>query len=252
MGKQSRRPSRRERFKAKPPKTEKRTNYDFDLTQTQITDLVSVKLDSAENQLAIELNLPVHGGIGYAAYEEVIDFDEQDVPGYLIDAARRLYEATVRAVRERVYTEREVPCATCTGNCCGRQFSSVRLTAEDIERMVSGGVKVYHCTSCDHSREEHDEKGRCKHPGCACDSYQGQIIMYDEVSFSGYAGEFNLIPWFDDMEQNACPNLTPEGCSIYEHRPLICREYSPWDCDIYEADPDKVEGKVKHKLKVVE
>jgi Fe-S-cluster containining protein len=187
-----------------------------------VTDLVSLKLDSQENHLAIELNLPVQGGVGYAAYEEIIDFDEQDVPGYLIDACRRLYEASVRAVRERVYTDREVPCATCTGNCCGRQFSSVRLTAEDVER-IRGVVDI-----------------------------EAQVIMYDEVSFSGYAGEFNLVPWFGDEEQNACPNLTPEGCGIYEHRPLICREYSPWDCDIYEADPDKVEGKVKHKLKVVE
>lgn len=224
MGKLSRRTSRRERFKtsAKPPPQASRSNFDYDLTQIAITDVTAVRMDSAENNVVIEVNLPVMNGESYAGYEEVLDFDEQDVPGYLRDAARKMYEACVRAIRERVYTDREVPCATCTGNCCGRSFSAVRLTADDIKRLA----------------EVVDVKE--------------QVIMYDEVQFAGYAGEFKLVPYYGDEEQLMCPNLTPQGCAIYEHRPLICREYSAWDCDVYEADPEKVDGKVKHKLKVVE
>jgi Fe-S-cluster containining protein len=222
MGKLSRRVSRQERFKLTARQDPTTRSYDYDLTKTQMTDIVSVKLDSAENQVSIELNLPVHGGVSYAGYEEVIDFDEQNIPGYLLDAARRMYEAAARAIRERVYTDREVPCATCTGNCCGRAFSAVRLTHDDITRLAEV-VKI-----------------------------EEQVQMYDEISFSGYVGEFNLVPYYGDEDQMMCPNLTPEGCGIYENRPLICREYSPWDCDIYEADPEKVDGKVKHKLKVVE
>jgi len=225
MGKQSRRASRRDRFKtsATPPQATTRSNFSYDLTQVELTDIVSVKLDSSENHVAVELNLPVMGGEGYAAYEEVLDFDEQDIPGYLRDAARRMYEAVMRAVRERVFTDRDVPCATCTGNCCGRAFSAVRLTHDDIKRLEAGGIDI-----------------------------EEQVMFYDEMQFAGYAGEFRLIEYYGDDDQLMCPNLTPEGCGIYEHRPLICREYSAWDCDIYEADPEKVDGKVKHKLKVVE
>jgi Fe-S-cluster containining protein len=211
----------RSKSQGRSPLANGKPNTSFDLRSTSLTDISEVKLDSSTNQCSVQIQVPINGGEAYALYEEVLDFDEHEIPGYLLDASRRMYEAALRAVRERVYTQREVPCATCTGNCCGRNFVSVRLTAADIERL-----------------QEVVDIGK-------------QVVMYEQSDFSGYVGEFQLVPWYGDEEQAACPNLTPEGCSIYEHRPLICREFSCWDCEIYEEDPDKVAGKIKHKLKVV-
>lgn len=199
---------------------ERREAFAFDLSRLRLTDIESVKLDASEEQLIIEAQLPVHGGESYASYEETIDFSEQYVPDYLADACRAMYLATLRAIRERVLTKRDPPCATCTGACCGREFGRVQLTEEDLE-MLRGVV-----------------------------SLSKQVTMYERPTFTGHVGEFKQVPWGDpDDNQTACPNLSASGCSIYEHRPRICREFSAWDCDVYEEDPDKVAGKVHLRVR---
>ena len=165
---------------------------------TLITDVNTITLDASENTATIELQLPVGDNDSYAQYEEMFDFDEDVTPAYLAVAAKQMAAAMVRAVQERVFTSGPVPCETCTGNCCGRQFSSVRVTGDDVARMRQAGLDT-----------------------------EKNITVYANDSFTGYVGEFALVTW-KDTDETACPYLEDTGCSIYEHRPLICHEYSPW------------------------
>jgi Fe-S-cluster containining protein len=200
--------------------SEKRDGFAFNLSKLRVTDLDSIKLDASEEQLVIEALLPVHGGESHATYEETIDFSEQDVPEYLAKACREMFAAALRAMQERVLTKREYPCSTCTGACCGREFGRVQLTSEDVE-LLRGVV-----------------------------SLSKQVLMYDEPLFTGHVGEFKQVPWGDPEDnETACPNLTPSGCAIYEHRPRVCHEYSAWDCDVHDEDPDKVAGRVHLRVR---
>jgi len=151
----------------------------------------------------------------FAEYSEVIDFDDEKVPAELAAAARQFADAMLRAVKQRVFTSGAYPCETCTSACCGRKFSQVRLTEHDIERLRGAGIDL-----------------------------EGKLDVYDTKSFTGYTAQMRLVPWFGDEDEQACPFLEETGCSVYEHRPLVCREYSPWTCDIYEEDERKVDGTV--------
>jgi Fe-S-cluster containining protein len=216
MGKLSRRLRRRAdngaNLRRAPEQTTERA---FDLATTRATDISSIELDCADNTITVTIQVPVGANDGYAEYEEVLDLDEEHVPGYVHHAALGIAEAILRAVRERVLSRREVPCATCTAACCGRQFTSVRVTKEDFDRLQSAGVDTG------------------KH-----------VCLWVYPSFGGYIGELVLVP-YKQTEEKACPFLQDNGCSIYAARPSICREYSAWTCDIYEEDPKKVDGKVK-------
>jgi Fe-S-cluster containining protein len=183
----------------------------FDPAKAQLTDIESVALDMTENTVAITVEIPVGDRVGYAIYEEEIDFDE-GAPGYLEDAARNMARAALRAVREGAARQRDLPCATCTAACCGKALTQIRLTRADIERMEAAGVET-----------------------------EGTVRMYETETFSGHVGEFELV---EEGDETQCPHLQPWGCAIYENRPLICREFSPWQCDLREEDPEKVEGKV--------
>ena len=190
----------------------------FDTTKIVVTDIDVVTLDPGENTVSIAMELPVGDRHGYASYEELIDLDESP-PGYLEDAARRLMDAVVRAVREGEARRNPLPCSKCTGACCGIALQQIRLSHEDVERMQAAGLAT-----------------------------EATVIIYDTATFSGHVGEFKLV---EDEEGGAtrCPHLEPWGCSIYEHRPLICREYSPWDCDLLDEDPDKASGLVQLGVK---
>lgn len=188
----------------------------YDVTKAKATDIAGLDLSSEDNSLTIRLQLPIGNDEAHAEYEELLNMDE--APGYLQDAARQLSQAALRAVRERAFTDRPMPCATCTGACCGRHFSAVCVTGEDIERMQAGGVDI-----------------------------KANVKVYETERWTGYAGEMRLVPWGDEDEE-ACPFLEDTGCGIYEHRPRICREYSAWTCEIYEEDPAKVDGKVRLRV----
>ena len=195
----------------------KHTGNGFDLSQCKATDIDAIKLSSDDNQIEVELILPVGNFDSVAAYSEVFDLDAEHVPSYLIGAARNLAQACLRAVREKANWRREYPCATCTGACC-KTFSSIRLTKYDVDLLESNGVDV----------------GK-------------QVVFYPDEAWTGHIGEFRLVP-MDGSPHGACPNLTKTGCGIYEHRPEVCREFSAFDCTEYEPDPDKIDGKVRLRV----
>lgn len=193
----------------------------FDLQKIALTDIESIEMDTTEHTVTVRFSIPTGSGENTADYEET--FVVQENPD-INAAATLLSHALVETVRKRsakIQTAK-LPCLTCTGNCCGRQFSSVHVTAEDVERMKEGGVDVSKDT----------------------------IKFYPHELFSGHVGEFKLVPYTgpsdnDEEDETCCPHLRREGCSIYPHRPKICREYSAWTCDIYEEDPEKKSGKLR-------
>lgn len=193
----------------------------FDVGKVLLSDLDEITLDVTDEMLTINLNLPVGNNEAFAEYQEVLDLD--DVPDYVRRAAKELCNAAIRAVRERQLLQRQVPCSTCTGACCRRH--DIQVTASDVERMDAAGIDVS------------DETLR----------------FYDTESLGGHTAEFAMIPASihfgeDAPDEVVCPHLRQDGCSIYEHRPTICREYSAWTCDAYEEDPDKIEGHVKLRV----
>lgn len=201
----------------------------FDLRKTEATDISNITLDTVDDSLEVTMQIPVGDGEAFAEYEE--SFEVRDGPAYVRQAAKALLDAVHRAVRERaMITDRDFPCATCTAACCGREFDAVRLTPEDIDRLHAAKLDVEDC-----------------------------VDMYDEVSWAGYGGELVQVPyspsrvdaWDEEnpeedtsLEETACIFLRKDGCSIYEHRPKVCREFSAWTCDIYEEDETKIEGNV--------
>jgi Fe-S-cluster containining protein len=200
----------------------------FDLRDAQLTDLDEIRLDAESNELEVTFSLPVGNGENFSTYEETFALGEDDTPDYLKGAARMFAGAIVRAVRERVLTSGEMPCVTCTAPCCARAFEHVEVTAQDVLRMETAGIDI-----------------------------DATIEHYAQESWTGHVGAFKRVPWFgnvippdedDEASEMCCPHLTPQGCGIYEHRPLVCREFSPWTCELYEEDPDKADGKVRLRV----
>lgn len=195
----------------------------FDLRKVRMTDLGKIELDTAEETMVVTMHLPVGDGESFCDYDEVFDTDDGGVPDYVDRALQQFARAVVRMVGERHMVAGDLPCSTCTSACCGRQFQKLRLTDQDIERMEAAEI------DCGHD----------------------VIEFYARESWSGYVGEFIQVPYegpnASDGEE-CCPHLGRDGCQIYEHRPLICREYSAWTCDLHDEDPEKIDGKVHLKV----
>ncbi len=193
----------------------------FDMTQVLLSDLDEVSLDVTDEMIAVSVSIPIGNNEAFAEYQEALDLDE--VPDYLRRAAKEFTNAIVRALRERQMLQRELPCATCTSACCRRH--DIQLSQSDIERLDAAGIDVTTET----------------------------LVIYDSESLGGHAAEFAMVPASKHFGEDApdevvCPHLRPDGCSIYEHRPTICREYSAWTCDAYEEDPEKREGHVQLRV----
>lgn len=193
----------------------------FDLTKLALTDLDAVSVDFEEKTVEVTYTIPTGRHEDYATFTDSFDLSHDgDAPGYVIGALRGLTAALVRASGERAKYDTEVPCVTCKSSCCGIGFDEVAVTGQDYARMQEAGLSV-----------------------------ETTVELFSQEDPTGHVGSLKLVPWFGDPERHACVFLKPDGCSIYETRPLICREFSPWTCDLYEKDEDKASG--KHRLRVV-
>lgn len=186
----------------------------YDLSTVKLTDIERIELEVDEEELTVNVLVPIGNNDAYADYEEVFDLGEDESPAYVKRAARDLVAAAARAVQERELVKGEPMCTTCTGACC--RNSTIQLTQEDVDKMRTDGVM------------------------------EG-VIMLESPTVAGHVAQFAEVEAFDG-HGTSCPNLKADGCSIYEHRPSICREYSPWVCSAYEEDPQKVDGKVRLRV----
>lgn len=207
------------------------------------SDINKIEIDLREDKCTVEYALPEHD-LGTGIYTEEFVWSATHPPDYLKKAAAQFVMALNRAVSERANAQRDVPCKTCTGNCCGRHFSTVRVTKADIAVMhvvgkvlVAEAVELWdgHCWPKFETTEELDD-----------------VLSTLPESIDGTVGYMKMVPWKghqeEEGEQQACMFLQKDGCAIYEGRPQVCRDYSAWTCDIYEEDPDKVSGKVRLRV----
>lgn len=195
----------------------------FDLQHVNLTDVGGITIDD-EDDLTVTVQVPVIGRrgelTGHAPYEETIRLST--APGYVQQAVRELGGAVLRALRERAVDPPESQCSTCIGMCCGVSPESelVQVTAEDVERLEAAKIDVHK-----------------------------SITFYEQPTWRGHVGELDKAEVEIGGETwSGCVFLRPNGCSIYEHRPLICREYVAWSCDLHVEDPHKVDGKVRLRV----
>lgn len=204
-----------------------------------MTDITTIELDLNEETLQVTLGLPVSNADGFAEFDEVIDMGDDTLPDYLVRAARDLTQAALRSVRERQSVRGEPPCVTCTGACC--MLDNIRVTEHDVQRMLAAGVDVSESVIAYYAGGE-DWTG---HVGVF------QKVPYDpEVAAAVHLRGGGDIAKESSGQRTACPHLRATGCSIYEHRPILCRQFSPWSCEDFEPDPTKDAGRVK--LRVVQ
>lgn len=184
----------------------------------KVHDLSKIEIDYGDDNMTVTVALPIseHGDI--TEYEEVFQEDEK-MPSALRHALRGLAEAAAAAVSSRAQRKGPVPCTTCRGSCC-YAYTSVRLTSQDVIDLRAAEIR-------------------------------SGYTLYPQTSMSGYVGELRKKPRTisGKREEGACYFLRDSGCSIYEVRPTICREYSAWSCgDVYEEDKRKVDGKTRLRV----
>jgi Fe-S-cluster containining protein len=205
LSKQSRKLSRGQAFTKHLTVLQGQAVNGFDPTKCKLSDIESVTLNIHDNSMRVTLNVPVGQYEGYADYEEEFDLDVLKL-GYVEDGARRLALAALRAIQERAMTKRPMPCDTCTAPCCGRELDDLRLTRDDLERLAEAGIDL-----------------------------AGKVKMLEAETIGGSVATIALKDRADGEQE--CVFLNAEHrCSIYEHRPRVCIEYSPWSCDIAELD----------------
>jgi len=185
------------------------------------SDLSEVTLDSESGQLSVMFDLSVGERGEVAEYTEVIDMDE--APEYLRLAASAFTDALIRSLKEAAEKVEDVKCLTCTGACCFA-FDSVRVTRADVERMAAGGlVPDAHVDFFPEYQQ-------------GTEDWAGYVGTMKEKRVSQHVSKSAA-----ELEATGCVNLSQNGCGIYEHRPTVCREFSPYTCgDTYEEDPRKV------------
>lgn len=187
-------------------------NVEAPLSNIRNDQVVNITVGSdadEDDHISISMMLPTQGG-GLSEYEETILLDEE-APHYLQEASHKFWDACVRAIRERV-VEKVRTCGNCLGNCC-YEFEFVYVSQADVYRMRDGGIEV--------------EKYVDKFP-------EGVQTLR---GFVGIMKKADLVHPISGETVSACPAFDGTKCTIYDHRPAICSEYSMVGCDRYEARP---------------
>lgn len=193
------------------------------------SDIGTISLDSESNELTVTFDLMVGERGEVAEYTEVVDMDE--APEHLRLAASAFTDALMRTLRETAESTDDVKCLTCTGSCCFA-FDEIRVTRADVERLAAAGLSV----------DSHvDLYPECREGG---EDWSGFVGRMKEKPVSAQISKSAA-----ELGQTGCVNLTQQGCSIYEHRPTVCREFSPYTCgETYEEDPRKVSQRKNGKM----
>jgi Fe-S-cluster containining protein len=188
-----------------------------DLTQITQREVDAVEIDTDE--MVVRVRLARTFGTQEIAYVEDLPIGD-DVTHPLLRGLRhdvtKLYERIAAAVSHRAVEHNgEMPCATCTGACCRTWL--VYVTPKD-QTVVPPNL----------------------------------VHFFDKKDPNGNVGHMRQVPWKNPLDgsiDQACAALGKDGlCTIYDKRPTICREFSPFNCDEKEEWPNVPK---KRRLKVV-
>ena len=185
-------------------------------------DVSGINIDCVDDCIVVKLTVE---GVEFSEY-----IPQAKMPDHVLKPVAEFVAHIVKSVRDRHlggYKSGPPLCVTCRGACCYR-YDEVHVTEKDLDRLaLAEGVDV-----------------------------DASVEM--KPTFSGYVGVLRkaALPKKITGEKGTlgCVFLTEEGCSVYDHRPDTCREYSAWGCDTYEEDPrkKKLNDKGKRTLRVVQ
>lgn len=154
-----------------------------------------------DDHVSVECMLPLDGAV--VEYEESILLDE--APHYLRKAAEAMLDAACQAMRERA-SLRVRNCSTCPGVCCW-DYAVIEVTNADVMGMREAGLDVAKL-----------------------------VERLEEPNLRGYTCAMRRVPRMHNGEEiQACIALDENGrCTIYDHRPLTCSDYSEVNCELWE------------------
>lgn len=184
------------------------------------------KVEYESDTLTVTYSVPHE--YGTVTYTESFMWGPDYPPKELKRAAADFFQLLTDMVNSQVGATQTVSCGTCTGACCRNWEGGIRVTKEDVVRLLKGG---------------HDPKEMV-------DLWDGG--KWDQplqVSVDGTIGMLKMIPWKCGKE-TACVNLDDEGCQVYHHRPTVCRNFPAINCGKYEEDKQKVDGLVQLRVKI--
>jgi Fe-S-cluster containining protein len=196
----------------------------------RLDDIDEIKLDNEEMEITTTVSIAIGDQGEVATYEDVTA--HEDLPDYVRKAATGLSTALHRMLREKTHSPEALPCLTCRSACCYTE-GVVRVTLDDLERLKGLGRPLDQVVK-----------------------FYPEYEQWEGTDWAGYVGEMwsTTVPEKvdpDAYEDDAvgCMMVGPKGCSIYAHRPQVCRDYSPWTCgDTYIADPAKEKERAKGKF----
>jgi Fe-S-cluster containining protein len=186
-------------------------------------------LELEEDTLTVTFNIPHE--YGTHEYRESFTWSRDYPPSFLKDAASEFMKILTTAVNERVASKQKVPCETCTSHCC-RYYDTIRILPMDVNRFIQAGISP-------------------RDTMVLWDDLPWPEILNQEAinsfpkSMDGTIGYMKKVPWYRDKKQSACSLVDDKGCTVYENRPQICREYPAFGCDIHDPDDKKIKGLVK-------
>lgn len=201
----------------------------------RLEDIEEIRLSNPDMEIQTTVSVAIGDNGESATYEDVTA--HEDLPDYVLRAATGLSSALHRMLKERTHNPDALPCLTCTSSCCYTE-GVVRVTLDDLERLKKLGRPIEELVDF--------------YP-----EYKG----WEGTDWAGFVGQMvervvpkDVDPAAHEESETGCAMVGPKGCSIYEHRPNVCREYSPWTCgDAYNADPRKMKARAdgKYTLKVL-
>ncbi len=174
---------------------------------------IEIGADDGENPyLNITYNLPIPGFDSRAEIEETF-YLNRSKNASIREAVNTLYAEIEKAIRSGRNVQGN-PCSTCTSRCCSQFHDSIVVTHADFER-----VSRYFPNESDEWVRENFITIKADDP-----------VLFGRTKSKRYQGEEVCI-FFDIDKRN---------CGIHPVKPQVCRDYSPYNCQLFESDDVKV------------
>lgn len=200
-----------------------------------LTDIAEVTLNSTDDTALVNIQFKV--GDELVEWEELIEFGK-DTPEYLKDASLNFCKALLKVINEKSHRPKENACETCTGACChdGTGMGIARVTLDDVNRLQAALGPAW----VDENVVPYGDGGGGE---LSWTGHVGYMKRVKNGSGRAEGEEKILAPKMKNLEPTVeiCVALRENGCSVYEHRPQVCRDFSNLGCsEWYQEDPKKI------------